>query len=134
MMLVSLLLWRLIRKLKQPVLNKRAIREIESVIESYHHHRDTLKFIQALSAALKRVGMSYFSREEVAGLSGVDWIRQLNLLVPKNRLSETQVELLASVPYQKSANLADEQIDALIEQLRQWCRALPRLKQEEKHV
>lgn len=133
-LLVFFLLWLLIRILKKPVLNKQAVMEIEAVIESYNLHRNTMTFLQALSAALKRIGMSYFSRNQVAGLSGVRWIHQLNSLVSKNRLTETQVELLAVVPYQKSPIIVDEQIQALIEQVRQWSRALPRLKQEKVDV
>jgi len=121
---VLILRWML-KRLKQPRLKKYASREIESLIEDYLAQGDEQYFIQQLSIAMKRIGMSYFDRDQVAGSSGLRWLYQLNELAPGQWLSDAQLQLLATAPYQRSPGLDDAEIRELIDAVRRWLGGLP---------
>lgn len=125
LLLLGWLVHWLIKRARQPRLQQRAKRELEAVIEGYLLQGDKQDFIRQLSIALKRIGMSYFERAQVAGASGTPWLHRLNGLVERGRLSEQHLQLLATAPYQPAPALDDAQVDALIVAMRRWASALP---------
>ena len=120
------LLWLLVKRIRQPVLKKRAIAEVENVIQAYRDDRNKQQLIQQLSVVIRRIGISYLPRKSAAGVVGADWYERLNQLVEKERLSQTSIQLLSVAPYQKSVDLNDEQVDELLLELQQWVKALAR--------
>ena len=118
------LLWLLVKKIRQPVLKKRAIAEMESVIQAYRDDRNKQQLMQQLSVVIRRIGISYLPRNRAAGVVGADWYERLNQLVEKDCLSQTSIQLLSVAPYQKSVDLKDEQVDELLLELQQWVKAL----------
>jgi len=118
----------LVRKLKKPILKKSAKAEIDKVLEEYSRQGDKLVLIQNLSIALRRIGISYLPRNEVAGLSGQEWYNRINQLVRNDRLTDETVQLLSTGPYQKTPELNDDQLQVLIRQVEKWVAALAREK------
>ncbi|MCP4074791.1 MAG: DUF4381 domain-containing protein [Gammaproteobacteria bacterium] len=127
-LIVMWLLIVLIKKLRKPVLKKSARAEVVAVIEAYHNHQDKHLLIQQLSVTLKRIGISYLQRNEMAGLSGIEWYTQINSLVEKNKFSEDVIRLLSQGPYQKKPELDGKTVNDVIQQSRLWVSALSREK------
>ena len=113
----------LLRKLKQKPLNKQALSTLNKIQADYAQHRNNQQLVQQLSILLRRICMSYTSREQSASLTGDAWVAQLNRLTPQNYFSSELADLLITAPYQQNSN-----IDAapLIDTCRQWINALPR--------
>lgn len=116
----------LVKKIRQPVLKKSAQAEMDSVIENYNGHKNKLRLIQDLSVSFKRIGISYLTRDTIAGEYGINWYQQINKLVRQDQLSDMQIQLLSEAPYQKNPDLDERNIGSLIEQVQKWVKALPR--------
>jgi hypothetical protein len=114
-----------IRKLLQPKMNKSAKAEIDNVLLSYNQHNDDLQLVQQISSAIRRIGISYLTREEYAGLVGEAWYQHINQLAPKQPFSESMIEVLINAPYQKHPQIDHKLLQQLITQTRNWVRALP---------
>lgn len=125
-LLVIFLVFVLVKKIRQPVLKKSARAEVENVISGYRKHGDKLLFVQELSIALRRIGISYLPRNSVAGEIGPGWYAQLNQLVEKNKLSSDCIELLCRTIYQKKPALSDQQVETMLAQVRNWVASLSR--------
>ena len=114
----------MIRRIRMPSLSKDAKAMIAQVMSEYKSHGDQTILIQQLSIALRRIGISYLPRNEIAGLSGKDWYQQLNQLGQGETLSEDVIELLLHQPYQKNQPLDEHQIDHLQMQVQRWVSGL----------
>ncbi len=123
--MVLLIRW-LLRISSRPRLKQRARDQIEFVVVTYLEQQDEQDLVQQLSVTLKRIGMSYFERNRIAGASGVPWLKQLNGLVKQQcRLSDEQLELLSLAPYQQPPQVSKAQATQLVDSVRQWASALP---------
>jgi hypothetical protein len=114
-----------IKKLLQPKMNKSAKAEVEAILVSYKQHQDNLRLVQQLSSLIRRIGISYLTREEHAGLVGKAWYQQINQLVPEKTFSESVVALLIDAPYRKQPTIDNEIVQQLITQTRSWVQGLP---------
>jgi hypothetical protein len=114
-----------IRKLLQPKMNKSAKAEIGYVLHAYNEHKNDLLLLQQLSSALRRIGISYLTREEYAGLVGQAWYQHINELVPEKPFSEPVISLLINAPYQKQPEIDAQLLQQVINQARDWVKALP---------
>ncbi|GAB6048729.1 hypothetical protein JCM19379_25610 [Methyloparacoccus murrellii] len=76
---------------------------------------------QALSILMRRVALSLYPRETVAGLSGEDWLRWLDEVGPRPLFSEGHGRGLVSMPY---APDPAGQLEALLAHCRTWLTAL----------
>jgi hypothetical protein len=123
LLIAGLVIW--IRKLLRPKLNKRAKVEIDQIISHYQTHQDQLQLVQQLSAAIRRIGISYLAREQHAGEVGEAWYQHINALAPAHAFDRQSIRLLLEVPYQKNRAIEDNHIQRLLEQSRSWVRALP---------
>lgn len=114
-----------IRKLLQPKMNKSAKAEVEQILHTYNKQQNDLLLLQQLSSAIRRIGISYLTREEYAGLVGKAWYQHINQLTPKHSFSEPVIALLVDAPYQKQPEIDAELLQQLITQARSWVQALP---------
>jgi hypothetical protein len=114
-----------VRKLLQPKMNKSARAEVESALLSYNQHQDNLKLVQQLSSVIRRIGISYLTREEYAGMVGESWYQHINQLVPEKPFSESVTALLIDAPYRKQPTIDHELVQQLITQTRSWVQGLP---------
>lgn len=124
--LIIVLSYWLIKKIRQPVLRKGVVVEKDRVIADYLKHQDKNRLLKELSMVLRRIGMSYQPRNVVAGMLGHHWFQQLNQLVDRNTLSDEVMILLSTAPYQKDPLLSDEQVQTVIEQVNLWVSVLPK--------
>ena len=63
--------------------------------------------VQALSILMKRVALSVRSREEVAGLSGQDWLNLLDQLFDSDQYTQGAGRYLAESPYRRHVSSAE---------------------------
>ena len=79
-LLIGLIWWglRLYRKRR---LRRAAFAELKSVDILYRENGDKLEYARRLSVLLRRVALSFYPREEVAGLSGEAWLTFLDRAV-----------------------------------------------------
>lgn len=60
--------------------------------------------VQALSILMKRVALSFRSREEVAGLAGQDWLKLLDQLFDSDQYTQGAGRYLAESPYRRKVS------------------------------
>lgn len=119
-------LYLLIRRLTKPVIKKSARAELQQVLDDYAEHQDAEKLVQQLSILMRRIGISYLPRHQSAGVTGNSWYECLNGISRNAPLSPQSIELLSSAPYRPGLKIEQSQLDALIEDVRNWVAGLPR--------
>lgn len=123
LIILALLLPRLIRYLKQPRPNKLALAEFNEIKKQFHEQQNHQQLARDLSALLRRIGLSYFPRAQVASLTGDNWQQQLNQLNPQQPLAEDLFHSLSAAAYQPAPELDAEK---LLSSCEQWLKHLPR--------
>ncbi len=61
--------------------------------------------VSQLLALLKRVCLIYFPRNQVASISGAQWLQFLNKQSEANFFSEAEIDLVGNAPYQRSPSI-----------------------------
>ena len=123
LILLAVLLPKLIRYLKQPKPNKLALAEFKQIKNQFTQQQNHQQLARDLSALLRRIGLTYYSREQVASLTGDAWQQQLNGLNPQQPLIDGFINTISTAAYQP-----DPELDAqsLLNSCEQWLKNLPR--------
>lgn len=114
---------RLIKRIKYKPVNKIIKIEFSKIENSYKQHKDQTRLAQDISVLLRRTCMSYQPREEVASLTGKDWVTQLNNMTDRPCFSDQLGSALFNAPYQKQSQFNS---DELITSCKNWINQLPR--------
>ena len=120
----TLMVWGLIRVWRwrrRATVKKQALRllnELDNNVELSDQQK-----LQALSRLLRRVSISRFPRQEVAGLHGEAWLAFLDQQWDRQGFSKGEGRSLIDAPYQAEC-LID--IDPLLSLCRDWIKSLPR--------
>lgn len=120
---LAVLLPRLVRYLQQPRPNKLALAEFSQIKQRFVQQQNEQQLARDLSALLRRIGLTYFPREQVASLTGDEWQTQLNQLNPNQALADKLISTLSVAAYQPAPAL-----DAmhLLDSCEHWLKNLPR--------
>ncbi|MCW9025185.1 MAG: DUF4381 domain-containing protein [Gammaproteobacteria bacterium] len=121
--LLVLLIPRFIRWLKHKPLNKLAQNEFSEIKERYQQHQDSHRLLRELSVLLRRVAMSYNSRQNAASLTGEQWLQHLNTLTTENYFSTDLQQTLTLAPYAPKTEL---NIENLLLACESWFQHLPK--------
>ncbi|TNF91373.1 MAG: DUF4381 domain-containing protein [Gammaproteobacteria bacterium] len=117
----TLLLRWYFRSRKQRRVYQSAFNELRQIEMEYRQHKDDLKLVQALSILLRRIAMTVTSRDQVASLTGDDWLRFLDEGLGENSSAQTFSQgtgrSLIEAPYNPHASV-DHQ--ALLELCQHW--------------
>lgn len=113
-------------------LRKAALRELEQIVLIYRQQLNARDLLKNLSTLLRRLCLSRYPREKVAGLTGQDWLNFLEQGLPASvaqrdpQLSFTQGvgQLLLTVPYQRSAHIQNQDLEALWRLSKNWIEAI----------
>lgn len=127
---IIIFLPRLYRRVTYIPLNKIALQSFENIIASYNNSNNPVELITATSKLLRQVAMSYHPREEVACLTGEEWIDLLNTMTSEPIFNQEIKELLMNAPYQEYAQINSEQF---INNMTNWFQGLPK-KPGEQHA
>jgi hypothetical protein len=117
--------WWFMHKRHNPSLKKLATRELQQIEQAYTQHHNTQQLCSELSILLRRVAISYDSRNKHAGVTGKEWLNHLNDLCGQPLFDEQLADFLLLAPYQKQSSAPAER---LISVTQQWISLLPRQK------
>jgi hypothetical protein len=117
--LLILLVW-LWRWVRRKTVRKLALAELESIAGS---NADAREKVQGLAILLRRVALSVYPREQVAGLVGEPWLAFLDGPSGEKRFSAGAGRLFIEAPYRREVQ-AD--LDALFALCREWIKHLPK--------
>lgn len=112
---VGIFLWLKRRKQQAPI--RQALQTLTQLEQELATKPQ--KLMAETSALLRRVAITRFEREDVAGLTGQAWLNFLNQTAPKPLfISEQDKRLLTEQPYQTSAPFSQE----FLAKVRVWIR------------
>ncbi|MDD5037505.1 MAG: DUF4381 domain-containing protein [Methylococcaceae bacterium] len=117
--LVILLVW-LWRLLRRKTVKKQALGELEAIAQSDCGPQEK---VQRLAILLRRICLSVYPREEVAGLVGARWLSFLDQSLGDKRFSEGVGKLLLEAPYRRELQTG---LDELFSLCRDWIKHLPK--------
>jgi hypothetical protein len=109
--------WLVYRK-NHPTLETLALRELDRLREDAG--LDAAERLRRLGTLLRRIGLSGHPREEVAGLTGDNWLRWLDQFLETPRFSQGIGRLLVDGPYRRAPAVGMDEIQDLC---REWVRA-----------
>jgi len=78
---------------------------------------DNINIAAEVSTLIRRTALCYFPREEIAGLSGSEWLNFLNRTGNTTEFTQAIGRLLTDVPYQKNGVA---ELDSLFKLTNQW--------------
>ncbi|MCW8957213.1 MAG: DUF4381 domain-containing protein [Gammaproteobacteria bacterium] len=123
MIILAVLLAKLIRYLKQPKPNRLALAEFKQIKTQFQQQQNHQQLARDLSALLRRIGLTYYSREQVASLTSHNWQQQLNGLNPQHPLADNFINTISAAAYQPTPQLDAQH---LLDSCEQWLKNLPR--------
>jgi len=122
---IALLSWFLHHRYRRNALPRAAHQALHSIGEDYRQSGDAQVLAQQLSMLLRRVSLSCYPRQEVAGLTGWAWLSLLDRTLPGDEFQHGVGRVLVDAPYS-----VDSRIDgpALLQLCERWLRQLFKAK------
>ncbi|MCC2615165.1 DUF4381 domain-containing protein [Aestuariibacter halophilus] len=113
--IVALIVWQ-VRRYR----HRRALRQALAALSALRPEQDDWP-VQAYQL-VKQLALSYYAREEVAGLYGARWYRYLASALPGSEQTTfiSTMEQLGNAQYQRSTQPVDH--PSTIAQLQRWCK------------
>ncbi|MFQ5635252.1 MAG: DUF4381 domain-containing protein [Gammaproteobacteria bacterium] len=114
-----LLARRGLRSYRQNAARRAALARLKVLQAEFALSRDAASLGVQLSALLRRVMLAYAPRDEVAGLTGSDWLAWLDRGLPEAVFTRGPGRHIASLPYRKPGlDTSKTDIDGLIRAVR----------------
>ena len=111
--------WRLYKRWQFYAPRRYALRELARFEAEYLEHRDPVALGKQLSELLRRGMLAYAPREEVAGLTGDDWLAWLDEGMPLPYFHTEGGKSLLDLPYRDpEGDFSDIDVDALVSAVR----------------
>jgi len=121
-LLLTWISWRIYTRWRSNAYRRISIKELGSIRNNIHS--DQLEAsLRALSKLVKRTALTVWHREQVASLTGSEWLRFLDKTGNTDVFTKGDGHLLAEVGYvkkQKLANLSNKQITSLLNITEKW--------------
>lgn len=101
-----------------------ALKELLQLEHEYLSSRDSNRLAMGITVLLRRVALIKYERKNVAGLTGMNWLKFLDAHGDTTLFTQGIGQVLMAAPYQ-TANLSYQPFDeqALIELTRDWIRS-----------
>ncbi len=111
--------WRLYKRWQFHAPRRYALRQLESFEAAYLEHRNPVMLGKQVSELLRRGMLAYAPRDEVAGLTGEDWLIWLDNGMPLPYFHTEGGKSLLNLPYRDpESDFSDIDIDALLSAVR----------------
>ena len=110
---------------RRNALQRAARQALHRIGEDYRQSGDARVLVQQLSILLRRVSLSRYPRQQVAGLTGSAWLGLLDRTLPGDEFQHGAGRVLIEAPYS-----LDSRVDgpALLQLCERWLRQLFKLK------
>ena len=118
-------------------LTKQSMEEFSSLVEKYQKDGDAKSLVSGVSELLRRVSVTQFSDETVAGLTGKAWLEFLDQGLSSKKPDQSLAfqsevgEYLISIQYQKDESIERQKLDKLLILSKHWLQATCKKKPEE---
>lgn len=86
-----------------------ALRQLNALTADFEQHGDAVVFSSRLSELLRRTMLAYAPRQEVAGLTGDEWLQWLDRDLDRPRFQSEAGRKLLELPYRRP----DDELSAL---------------------
>lgn len=106
------------RRRRQGAARRRALAELARLEAAYASDGDVVRFASALSTLLRRAMLAYAPRDEVAGLTGREWLEWLDRGLERQPFSSGPGQTLAALPYRGRAGEGEVDVAGLIDAVR----------------
>ena len=120
--LISLIIVRKIylgRQLKRDIAH-----ELEAIKQQYQQTQNKSQLVSALSRLIRRATITFYPSQNIAGLTGEDWLALLDQTnanaSPDIRFESSIGKILLTAPYQPEEALADFDAQAFIRLCESW--------------
>jgi len=122
---IALLSGFLHHRYRRNALQRAARQALHRIGEDYRQSGDTRLLVQQLSILLRRVGLSRYPRQQVAGLTGCNWLSLLDRTLPGEEFQNGAGRVLIEAPYS-----LDSRVDgpALLRLCERWLRQQSKAK------
>lgn len=109
------------KKARQPDIRKDAHRELEQLVNSQSKNPSPHQFYIEMSVLIRRIAISVFGRERVAGLTDEKWLRFLDETAGTTFFTSQSGRLLITLPYcqHKNMKLSHDQ-EPLLNEIKKW--------------
>jgi len=121
--LLLLALFLFVKKLKQVSVRKTALNDFKTIKAGYDEHQDKIILSQQLSQLLRQILLSSYTRNDVASVSGEQWLAMLKQSHPKGEMELDWLETITLSSYQKQA---DYDADRLLSHIECWVNTYPK--------
>ncbi|MEL0081806.1 MAG: DUF4381 domain-containing protein [Gammaproteobacteria bacterium] len=112
---LSIWLWRRHRRRQRII--KPARQQLQQIERRFSRHGDSRQLLQELSTLLRRVALSRAPRNQVAGLTGQEWLRWLDQGLPDQPFSSGPGKVLADQVYRAEVAI---DADSLVKLCERW--------------
>ncbi len=109
LLIIAGLVW-LFRYWRANRYRREAMSELAQLFESWHKNDDDLAYLESLQKLLKRVALTSFPREEVAGLTGEAWVHFLDRTTGSHDFSMGEAEALIDGTYRTDISVDIESL------------------------
>jgi len=97
-----------------------ALRQLKALESQYQNQPNHLNLVNEVAILLKRLSLTRHAREEVAGLTGKQWLEYLDKTGNTNRFTQGEGSILAEARYNPANSNALVNVSELIQLSRQW--------------
>ena len=117
---LGLLLRHFLRARARGAARRQALQQLGQLTAEYEQHRDAAAFMAQVSSLLRRTMLAYAPREEVAGLTGDDWLAWLDHDLDAPRFQTETGRKLLELPYRRpDENVASMDLIDVVAAVRQ---------------
>jgi len=112
----------LARRYYQLRMRRAAMSAFDALVADFEQHQDNMRLAQDITVLIRRTLLSINPREEVARLTGQEWVDVVKQTRPEIELKEATLTTLTASVYQSTAQIDAE---ALIADCKTWFAGLP---------
>ena len=102
--------WVPLRRRRRRAAARRAQEELQALRVALGSGGDAATFVRGLSRLLRRFALARFPRQEVAGLTGADWLAFLDANGGGGRFRDGPGRLLTEAPYRPAGEIPAEEL------------------------
>jgi hypothetical protein len=123
--IIAVSVFYLYRRYQRGALQRGAQRALQEIAAQWRHSGDSQALAGDLSILLRRLCLSRYPREQVAGLTGNAWLEQLDTLLPDNEFQGGVGRTLIEAPYTRNIHVDG---DALLQLCERWVNNATRMQ------
>jgi hypothetical protein len=113
LLLIGVAVWFAVRRHRRRAAARRARLELQSLRSALRRDADAAAFARGLSRLLRRFALARFPRQQVAGLTGTDWLAFLDANGGGGRFAKGPGRLLTEAPYRSAGDIPAEELAEL---------------------